>query len=104
MNKHNGLTSRANLAMKLYPIAGELSGPTAMWTRPDTGDAPVSYPAPSYEAVEGIFESIVWLKSYVVRDRKKMGRIAKRYAPTEIPTPNRMFQSAPGTKYRGPES
>ena len=34
-----------------------------MWTRPDTGDAPVSYPAPSYGAVKAIFESIVWLKS-----------------------------------------
>jgi CRISPR-associated protein Cas5d len=37
-----------------YPVAFELSGPTAMWTRPDTGDAPVSYPAPTS------FESIVW--------------------------------------------
>lgn len=49
--------------MKRYPIACEISGPTAMWTRPDTGDAPVSYPAPSFAAVKGIFESIVWLKS-----------------------------------------
>lgn len=49
--------------MKSYPIACEISGPTAMWTRPDTGDAPVSYPAPSFAAVKGIFESIVWLKS-----------------------------------------
>ena len=49
--------------MKRYPIACEISGPTAMWIRPDTGDAPVSYPAPSFAAVKGIFESIVWLKS-----------------------------------------
>jgi CRISPR-associated protein Cas5d len=34
-----------------------------MWTRPDTGDAPVSYPAPTYSAAKGIFESIVWLKN-----------------------------------------
>ncbi len=34
-----------------------------MWTRPDTGDAPVSYPAPTYAATKGLFESIVWLKS-----------------------------------------
>jgi CRISPR-associated protein Cas5d len=46
-----------------YPIGCEISGPTAMWTRPDSGDAPVSYPAPSFAAVKGIFESIVWLKS-----------------------------------------
>jgi len=31
-----------------------------MWTRPDTGDCPVSYPAPTYSAVKGIFESILW--------------------------------------------
>ena len=49
--------------MKQYSVACELSGATAMWTRPDTGDAPVSYPAPSFGAVKGIFESIVWLKS-----------------------------------------
>jgi CRISPR-associated protein Cas5d len=49
--------------MKPYPITCELSGPSAMWTRPDTGDAPVSYPAPSYGAVKAVFESIVWLKS-----------------------------------------
>ena len=46
-----------------YEVACEISGPTAMWTRPDTGDAPVSYPAPTLAAVKGIFESIGWLKS-----------------------------------------
>ena len=49
--------------MKTYEVSLEISGRTAMWTRPDTGDAPVSYPAPSFAAVKGIFESIVWLKS-----------------------------------------
>lgn len=51
------------MEMKTYSVFFEISGPTAMWTRPDTGDAPVSYPAPSFAAVKGIFESIVWLKS-----------------------------------------
>lgn len=46
-----------------YNVQFEISGPTAMWTRPDTGDAPVSYPAPTYSAAKGLFESIVWLKS-----------------------------------------
>jgi CRISPR-associated protein Cas5d len=46
-----------------HSLCLELSGPMAMWTRPDTGDAPVSYPAPTPAAVKGIFESIVWLKS-----------------------------------------
>lgn len=43
-----------------YEVSIEVSGPTAMWTRPDTGDCPVSYPAPTYSAAKGIFESILW--------------------------------------------
>jgi CRISPR-associated protein Cas5d len=43
-----------------YEIKMEISGRTAMWTRPDTGDCPVSYPAPTYSAAKGIFESILW--------------------------------------------
>lgn len=46
--------------MKPYQISLEIEGPTAMWTRPDTGDCPVSYPAPTYCAVKGIFESVLW--------------------------------------------
>jgi len=47
----------------MYSIELEVSAPTAMWTRPDTGDAPVSYPLPTYSAAKGIFESILWLQS-----------------------------------------
>lgn len=43
-----------------YPVQMEIAGSTAMWTRPDTGDSPVSYPAPTYSAVKGLFESILW--------------------------------------------
>lgn len=43
-----------------YPIQLEIAGNTAMWTRPDTGDCPVSYPVPTFSAVKGIFESILW--------------------------------------------
>lgn len=43
-----------------YPIQMEIAGSTAMWTRPDTGDCPVSYPAPTYSAVKAIFESVLW--------------------------------------------
>lgn len=45
--------------MKTYSIQMEVSGPTAMWTRPDTGDSPVSYPVPTWSAVKGLFEAIV---------------------------------------------
>lgn len=45
---------------KEYKIEMEVAGNTAMWTRPDTGDCPCSYPAPTYSAVQGIFEDILW--------------------------------------------
>jgi len=32
--------------MKPYPIALEIAGPTAIWTRPDSGSSPVSYVKP----------------------------------------------------------
>ena len=43
-----------------YQITMEIAGATACWTRPDTGDCPVSYPAPTYSAAKAIFESILW--------------------------------------------
>jgi len=43
-----------------YQVAMEIAGVTAMWTRPDTGDCPISYPAPTYSAVKAIFESVLW--------------------------------------------
>jgi CRISPR-associated protein Cas5d len=49
--------------MKPYPISLEIAGPTAMWTRPDSGDAPISYEAPTFQAAKQIFESILWLRS-----------------------------------------
>ena len=51
------------MTTNLYPVSLEICGPTAMWTRPDTGDAPVSYPAPTFSAAKAIFESIIWLKN-----------------------------------------
>lgn len=43
-----------------YEVKMEVAGNTAIWTRPDTGDSPVSYPAPTYSAVKAIFESVLW--------------------------------------------
>ena len=55
---------------KIYKVQMEISGSTAMWTRPDTGDAPVSYPAPTAAAVKGIFESVLRLESVEVCPEK----------------------------------
>src|SRR5882724_4085868 len=54
-------------ANKPHPIALEISGPTAMWTRPDTGSSPVSYVAPTFSAVKGIVESMLRWKSVNIR-------------------------------------
>jgi CRISPR-associated protein Cas5d len=49
--------------MKPYPIQLEISGPTALWTRPDTLPNPVSYAAPTFSAAKGLFEAVVRWKS-----------------------------------------
>lgn len=48
----------------------EIAGNTAMWTRPDCGDSPCSYPAPTYSAVRGLFESILWGPAIIVHPTK----------------------------------
>lgn len=52
---------------KNYQVQMELQGPTAMWTRPDTGSALVSGPIPTFSASKGLFESIARLKSAYIR-------------------------------------
>lgn len=45
---------------KRYPVCMEIAGPTAIWTRPDCGDSPTSYAAPTASAVRGMFEAVLW--------------------------------------------
>ncbi len=47
--------------MSRYQVEIEIAGPLAMFSRPDTGGTPVSYPAPTFSASKGIFETIAWL-------------------------------------------
>lgn len=56
--------------MKTYSVELEISGPIAMWTRPDTLPNPVSYVAPTVSAVKGIFEAVLRWKSVNVRPVK----------------------------------
>jgi CRISPR-associated protein Cas5d len=46
--------------MSKYEIKMEIAGPFAMWSRPDTGATPTSYPIPTWSAVKGIFESVAF--------------------------------------------
>jgi len=49
------------MAPKTYEVCLEVSGPMAMFARPDTGAAPTSYPAPTWSAAKGILEAIAFL-------------------------------------------
>jgi len=44
--------------VKKYPVSFEIEGPAAMFSRPDTGAAPVSYPVPTWSACKAMFESV----------------------------------------------
>lgn len=52
---------------KCYGVAFEVKGPAAMFTRPDSGAAPVSYPAPTYSAAKGMFEAVARYTSAFIR-------------------------------------
>lgn len=45
---------------KKYPVFLEVAGPLAMFSRPDTGGTPTSYPVPTWSAAKGLFESIAF--------------------------------------------
>lgn len=55
---------------KQYEVSMEIAGPAAMFTRPDTGAAPVSSPVPSASAAKGIFESVAWLRTAYIEPTK----------------------------------
>lgn len=63
-----------------YGVHLEIAGPLAMFTRPDTGGTPTSYPAPTWSACKGIFESIMrfgsgeaWIDPVEVEICKRVG-------------------------------
>lgn len=55
---------------KPYEVKFEIAGPAAMFTRPDTGATPISYPVPTYSAAKGMFESIARIKSAYIKPTK----------------------------------
>ncbi len=50
-----------------YAVALEISGPAAIWTRPDTGAAPISYPVPTYSASRGLFDAVLRRPHLIIR-------------------------------------
>jgi len=55
---------------KTYPVFFEIAGPAAMFTRPDTGSSPVSYPAPTKSALKSVFECVVMSKEAYFEPQK----------------------------------
>jgi len=50
-----------------YSVAFEIAGPAAMFTRPDTGSTPISYPVPTFSAAKGMFDAVAWLPHAYIR-------------------------------------
>jgi CRISPR-associated protein Cas5d len=55
---------------KEYPASFEIAGSAAMFTRPDTGSSPVSYPAPTKSALKSIFECVAISKEAYFEPQK----------------------------------
>ena len=72
-----------NKQKSIYEVQFEIAGPAAMFTRPDTGATPVSYPAPTYSAAKGMFESIARINSAYIKPTKS--RFARLFVTTVIP-------------------
>ena len=53
--------------VKRYKVQMEIEGPLALFTRPDSGDTPCSYPVPTYSAVKGMFEAIARIRSAYIK-------------------------------------
>jgi CRISPR-associated protein Cas5d len=52
--------------VRQYFVSLEIAGPSAIWTRPDSGASFVSYPAPTFSAVQGILDCIArWKTAYL---------------------------------------
>ncbi len=71
--------------MGRYPIVVEVAGPLAMFSRPDTGGSPTSYPAPTWSAAKAIFESIAffsdgraWINPTKVEICRRAGQVGGR--------------------------
>lgn len=75
--------------MKEYEVAFEVAGPAAMFSRPDTGSTPISYPVPTFSAAKGMFETVL-----------RRPHVYVHPAMVEICKPIRLERYV--TNYRGP--
>lgn len=56
--------------MRVYRVSIEIAGTSALWVRPDSGASFISYPAPTYSAVQGILDCVAhWKTAYLEPER-----------------------------------
>jgi CRISPR-associated protein Cas5d len=58
------------MKQKKYNVTFEVAGPAAMFTRPDSGATPISYPIPTFSAAKGMFEAVAKYNSAYIRPTK----------------------------------
>ena len=85
----------SNTSAMSYEVAFEISGPAAMFARPDTGSAPISYPVPTWSACKAMFES-------VARGFFATGKTAAFFCPREVQIWRPVRFEKYVTNYRGP--
>lgn len=56
--------------MPRYTVSLEVSGPAAIWTRPDSGASFVSYPAPTFSAAQGILDCVARWKTACLQPQR----------------------------------
>lgn len=56
--KKNAIKLILDIMNKGYSVEYEIAGRFAMFARPDTGAAPISYPVPTWSACKAIFEAV----------------------------------------------
>ena len=81
---------------KKYEVSLEVAGSYAMFSRPDTGAAPVSFPCPTWSSSKALFES-------VARGFFSKGKTPPAFfCPTRIEILNPIRYERYVTNYRGP--
>lgn len=82
--------------MTNYFVQFEIEGPAAMFARPDTGAAPISYPAPTWSACKAMCESVA---RGFFRDGGTPGAF---FSPTKVELLKPIRFEKYVTNYRGP--
>jgi len=85
-----------------YCVAMEIAGLAAIFTRPDSGASFVSYPAPTYSAVKGMFECVArWKSAYIQPTRVEICKPIQFHSyATNYGGPLRIPKQMPRSSYQ----